>query len=130
VRLLACLPILLAALTMGGCGGDDDEGGGGAAARLGSGEPLEVVAREYSFQPAAVVLSGGGELTIRLDNRGSLAHNLRLLRGGEDVGGTPTFPDGETGTGEVTVEPGRYELVCSVGDHAELGMTGELQVKE
>ncbi len=27
------------------------------------------------------------------------------------------------------LEPGNYEMVCTVGDHAELGMTGELEVQ-
>jgi uncharacterized cupredoxin-like copper-binding protein len=29
----------------------------------------------------------------------------------------------------VNLEHGRYEMVCTVGDHAELGMTGELEVR-
>ena len=45
------------------------------------------------------------------------------------MGGTPTFSGGQTRTGTVLVEPGEYELVCTVGDHADLGMTGKLTVK-
>ena len=77
-----------------------------------------------------MVLDGPGELRIRLQNDGSLAHNLKLRRAGDDVGGTSSLPSGDTGSASVQVEPGRYELICTVGDHAELGMTGELQVKE
>jgi plastocyanin len=130
VRLPAPLLVLLAALAVAGCGGDDDGGGNGAATPLSAGATLRVIADEYSFAPAAVVLDGGGELRIRLQNEGSLAHNLRLVRDGEDVGGTATFPGGESGSDLVRVSAGRYEMVCTVGDHAELGMTGELQVKE
>ena len=90
---------------------------------------LDVTAREYSFDPATVVVEGGGTLTIRLDNAGELAHNLRLRRDGRDLGGTPTFEGGRTESGSVQVEPGTYELLCTVGDHAELGMKGELRVK-
>ena len=54
----------------------------------------------------------------------------RLRRDGKEVGGTPSLPAGHTGAATVTVRPGRYEMLCTVGDHAELGMTGELQVKE
>jgi plastocyanin len=88
-----------------------------------------VTAKEYSFDPARVEVSGAGSLTIRLRNAGSLAHNLKLTRNGETVGGTPTFPGGETRSGRVNLERGRYEMVCTVGDHAELGMRGELEVK-
>ena len=88
-----------------------------------------MTAKEYSFNPARVVVSGAGRLTIRLKNAGSLAHNLELRKGDEEVGGTPTFPGGETRSGRVNLEHGRYEMLCTVGDHAELGMTGTLEVK-
>lgn len=58
-----------------------------------------------------------------------LAHNLRVLDKGEDIGGTPTFTGGKTLPGTVTVEQGEYELVCTVGNHGELGMRGKLTVK-
>ena len=75
------------------------------------------------------MLTGGGELTVELDNQGTLAHNLRVFDGGKDIGGTPTFVGGEPRTGTVEVEPGEYELLCTVGDHAALGMKGKLTVR-
>ena len=75
------------------------------------------------------MLTGGGNLTVELDNQGTLAHNLRVLDGGKDIGGTPTFVGGEPRTGTLEVEPGEYELLCTVGDHAALGMKGKLTVK-
>jgi plastocyanin len=89
---------------------------------------LRVTAKEYSFNPGAVKMSGAGRLTVELRNAGSLAHNLKLTRNGETIGGTPTFPGGETRSGLVNLEHGRYEMVCTVGDHAELGMRGEFEV--
>ncbi len=56
---------------------------------------LKVSAKEYSFDPAAVVLDGPGELRIRLENAGSLAHNIKLRRDGDEVGGTASLPAGE-----------------------------------
>ena len=53
-----------------------------------------VTGREYSFDPDRVVVRGAGPLTIELRNDGDLAHNLRVRRDGEDVGGTPSFPGG------------------------------------
>ena len=97
--------------------------------RLESGTAVAVVADEYSFDPETIVLTGAGELTVELENDGSLAHNLRVLDGGTEIGGTPTFSGGQTRTGSVEVEPGEYELVCTVGDHDELGMTGKLTVE-
>jgi plastocyanin len=115
-------------LCLGACGGDDDEG----ETRSVTVEPnstLRVVGKEYSFDPGTVVVSGAGRLTIRLENAGDLAHNLRLTRDGEDLGGTPTMPGGRTESGRVNLEHGRYEMICTVGDHAELGMRGELEVR-
>jgi plastocyanin len=116
--------ILLAA----GCGGDDDEATG-RTVTVDRGATVPVTGREYSFDPDRIVVQAAGPLTIELENAGDLAHNLRLRRDGEDAGGTATFPGGRTESARVRVEPGSYELVCTVGDHAELGMTGELEVE-
>jgi plastocyanin len=115
-------------LWLGGCGGDD----GGEPARTVTVDPkstLRVTAEEYSFDPGRVVVLRPGPLTIRLRNAGDLAHDLRLRRDGSDIGGTPVLPAGETDSGRANLEPGRYEMFCSVGDHAELGMTGDLEVR-
>jgi plastocyanin len=123
-RHLSLTAVLLLAA---GCGGDDDEPGRTVTAK--AGEAIAVAADEYSFDPETIVLTGGGELTIELDNQGTLAHNLRVFDGGSDIGGTPTFVGGDARSGTVEVKPGEYELVCTVGDHADLGMTGKLKVK-
>jgi plastocyanin len=115
-------------LLLMGCGGGDDEGEG-RTVTVDSGSTLRVDGREYSFDPSRVVVEGRGGLTVELDNAGSLAHNLRIERGGRDVGGTATLPEGRTGSARVRLAPGTYEMVCTVGDHAELGMRGELEVR-
>ena len=112
-------------LVLAGCGGDDQPR---RTVTAPAGGELRVVAEEYSFDPAGVVVRGPGELRLRLRNEGSLAHNLKLMRDGRVVGGTPTFPGGESRSARLTLEPGEYELVCTVGDHAELGMKGTLRV--
>jgi plastocyanin len=124
-RFLPLTALLL--LAPGGCGGDDDEPGRTVAVK--SGSTLAVVADEYTFDPETIVLSGGGELAVALENEGVLAHNLRVFDGGDELGGTPTFTGGKTRSGTVAVEPGEYELVCTVGNHADLGMTGKLTVE-
>jgi plastocyanin len=114
---------------LAGCGGGEPERATGPAVSLPLAKGLRVVAREYSFQPRNVVINGAGELKITLDNRGSLAHNLKLERAGREVGGSPTFPGGETRSGTVRVTPGSYLMVCTVGSHEQLGMTGRLEVR-
>jgi plastocyanin len=129
--------IALATLLAVGCG-DDDEQGEQRAVTVPAGEAITVVGREYSFDPSRIVVtgaSGAAGLELRLDNRGSLAHNLKVERDGRErdgreLGGTPTFQGGEARAGRVRLEPGEYTMVCTVGDHEQLGMKGELVVRD
>jgi plastocyanin len=119
------LPLAALALLVAGCGGDDDQGRTVTAPASGA---VRVVAKEYSFDPSTIVMPGPGTLRVTLVNEGSLAHNLRLTKDGDELGGTPSFPAGETRSARLRVERGSYEFICTVGDHAELGMTGTLTV--
>jgi plastocyanin len=120
------LTLALLALTAAGCGGDDEQV---RTVTTPANSTLRVLADEYSFDPGAIVVRGAGTLTIELRNEGALAHNLRVRRGGEALGGTPSFPGGQTRSARLNLEHGSYELICTVGDHAELGMTGTLRVR-
>ncbi len=126
VRRLSPL-IALSVLAFAGCGDDDDEPG--RTVTVESGTAVTVVADEYSFDPETIVVTGGGKLTVELDNQGTLAHNLRVFDGATDVGGTPTFVGGDPRNGDLDLDPGEYDLVCTVGDHEDLGMTGNLAIK-
>ena len=91
-----------------------------------------MVGDEYSFDPETVIVEGGSgpaSLEITLENRGALAHNLKLLQGDRTLGGTTTFQGGETRGAQITLRPGDYEMVCTVGNHAELGMVGSLTIR-
>jgi uncharacterized cupredoxin-like copper-binding protein len=45
------------------------------------------------------------------------------------VGGTPTFQGGRTRTAWIKLQLGSYRMVCTVGDHEDLGMVGTLEVE-
>ncbi len=92
-----------------------------------AGQPLRVVGKEYSFTPARVSTDGSKPLRVALDNQGDLAHNLKVFQGDRQLGGTPTFQEG-TRDASLTLAPGTYRMVCTVGNHEELGMVGELEV--
>ena len=129
---------MLATLALvAGCGGDDpkDDADGGqkkGAVTVGHNQPIAFGADEYSFEPKDVIVNSGtkGSSVVRfvLRNNGSLAHDLHVQRGGEDLGGTPVFAPGDTKSGQATLTPGKYEFICTVGDHAALGMKGTLTV--
>jgi plastocyanin len=130
------LALPLAALCAGllfGCG-DDGEEGPRRTVTLKSGRELRVAGNEYRFDPQRVVVLGTARrepvgVRIRLSNEGALAHNLKVFRGDEELGGTPTFQGGRAESGSVRLRPGKYRMVCTVGNHADLGMVGELEVR-
>ncbi len=129
--LLTALALVPCALGLVACGGsDDEEGSSGPPATFEKGQAVAVKGSEYKFEPGNVVVrGGGGAVRIELENTGSLAHNLRVFEGRSEVGGTPTFTGGEKKSAKVDLQPGEYEMICTVGDHADLGMKGKLTVR-
>jgi plastocyanin len=119
--------LTLAALLLlaAGCGGDDRPGG---TATVPAGGSVRVTGKEYSFDPSTIVVSGAGTVRLTLANKGSLAHNIKVEKDGRVLGGTPAFPAGETRSATVRLAGGTYQYLCTVGDHAELGMKGTLKV--
>jgi plastocyanin len=128
-HLLTSLAVAGVALSVTACGSDSG-GGGGKAVTFKKGQPIKVSGSEYKFDPGDITVEGGGgPATVEFSNDGSLAHNLRLEQGGQEVGGTPTFQGGETKSAQVDLRPGTYDMICTVGNHASLGMKGKLTVK-
>lgn len=125
---IACLGAALAA-GIGGCGEDDDEPA--RTVTVDAGPPLTVDADEYSFDPQTIVVRSRGNRAVSflVRNRGSVAHDLRIERDGDDIGGTPVFTGGQSRSLSISLKPGRYETFCSVGNHRDLGMEGTLEVR-
>jgi plastocyanin len=122
----SALVLAFCSLLVLGCG---DDGQQGRTVTAPANATLRVVADEYSFDPSTIVVRGAGTLAVRLQNEGSLAHNLQVLGGDEEIGGTPTLPAGRSGSARINLEHGNYRIICSVGDHEQLGMTGTLRVR-
>src|SRR3954447_21922031 len=121
--LAACLTAALA-----GCGGADHRRPA-KPITVERGQVVRVIGREYGFAPNRVtVLNGGGPIRLRFTNKGSLAHDLRVFRGDRELGGTPAFQGGSR-TAKLRLGPGDYRMVCTVGDHAQLGMSALLRVR-
>jgi plastocyanin len=120
------LTLALCLLLVAACGDDDDSG---RTVTTPANERLPVVADEYSFDPSAIQVSGAGRLTLTLRNEGSLAHNLKLFRGDEEIGRTSTLPAGRSESVRLNLEHGSYRMVCTVDDHEQLGMKGTVEVR-
>lgn len=125
-RRRAAFPILVVlALALPGCGDEP--------ARVTDGT-LEVTLEDYRVTPKDVV-APAGELRIVARNEGRLNHNLRveIPREGPGkperaIGGTPTARPGTTVTGTVRLAPGRYRIACTIANHDDLGLWGDLEV--
>jgi len=95
----------------------------------GAEEPAErvgVVAREFRFEPQEITVERGEPVTVVLENRGSLAHNLAI----EALDArTETIQSGDRA--RLRIEPeqaGTYVFRCRVPGHAEAGMKGTIRV--
>jgi uncharacterized cupredoxin-like copper-binding protein len=128
MRRLAALS-LLGALTLAGCGG------GPSYTRVTDGV-LKIDLDEYTLRPENLEVPAG---TVHLvaRNRGRLTHNLAIedwdRETGEEAtihGRTDTLQPGQTGRERepITLKPGKYRLVCTIGNHDDLGQYGELKV--
>ena len=132
MRVLPTALALAAAAALAGCGGSSEDDEPGRTVTVPAGQLIPVSADEYKYDPETIVVTGAKgptKLRIALKNNGSLAHDLTVQKDGEDVGGTPVFTGGKTENASVDVTPGEYTFICTVGDHANLGMEGKLTVK-
>ncbi len=123
------LPVLIAlAAALSGCGDEGSDSRGSVTVE--SGQPVRVKGYEYGFEPGTITVRGGGApIRFELTNDGTLPHDLHVREGDDELGGTEAIGDGDTASASVTVPAGEYEIYCSIGDHADLGMTGKLTVE-
>ena len=129
--LRASLALLGAAAVVAGCGGGapDPVTDRDAVLRLRLGDP------EYAMDPGAIKVRAG-RIRIVATNRGVLTHNVKVEEDTEEeaavplvYGGTETMQPGETAPiAEVRLATGRYRLVCTIGNHENLGQYAELEV--
>jgi uncharacterized cupredoxin-like copper-binding protein len=125
------IPLLgvLAALVATGCGG-------AIAYTRAPDRQVDVRLDEYRVLPEHIQVTSG-RVTITARNTGRLTHNLVVAQFKRPLGneeekhyGQPTktlFP-GETGSTTVDLKPGKYRLICTIGNHDNLGQYAELKV--
>jgi plastocyanin len=125
------MPLLgvLAALVATGCGDD-------IAYTRAPDRRVDVRLDEYRVLPEHIQVTAG-RVTITARNTGRLTHNLVVVQFSRPLGdeeehqyGQPTktlFP-GETGSTTVDLKPGKYRLICTIGNHDNLGQYAELKV--
>ena len=104
----------------------------GAAAQAGEDEEAAtdtgtVGMTEYAFDPDAVTVATGDDLTVQ--NDGAIIHNLTVVDGEDELAGTDNVDGGASADLKVEVDPGTYEMICTIPGHEDLGMSGEFTVE-
>jgi plastocyanin len=119
---LACvITVIAAALLLTGCGGAEP------VARAQDGR-VGVGLDEFLIAPQDLSVPAG-RVTFRVVNHGRLRHSFRLWGAdGEPLAVKSLFP-GDSADRTAELEPGEYRMVCTIMNHAELGMTGRLIVR-
>jgi uncharacterized cupredoxin-like copper-binding protein len=112
---------LLLVLLLAGCGSDSAKQTGGA------GGSVQLVAKDFSFEPQSVTVDEAGPVTFRVQNDGGTAHALEVEGNGVEEETEPIGP-GKSGELTVRLEAGDYEFYCPIGNHRQMGMEGKLVV--
>ena len=132
--------MVLAAGGLAACGDDDEETGATAPPPAAQTDPeaegaaaerrtVEVSADmgKIAFEQKSLE-APSGSVTFAFTNPADIPHDFQIEQDGEEVGGTEVITKSEESL-NVDLEPGTYTYYCSVGDHREQGMEGELTVE-
>lgn len=118
----AAVGLIVAGLALTGCGSSGSPASNSA--------PVVVTATETDF---AIALSQtalkAGAYTFTVVNQGRVPHDLAIKGPGIDSQvKSQTIQNGGTTPLSVTLQPGSYELWCTVGNHRQMGMDMTIQV--
>ncbi len=93
----------------------------------GQAREITVTGSEFSFSPSTITVQAGESILLIFNNTGSTTHNLTIQELGVS---TRTIGAGQSDTIEfVAEETATLSFHCSVGNHRDLGMEGELIVE-
>jgi manganese oxidase len=123
-RLLVALVALLLPLAMA-CRTTSVKTGAAPAAASAAPQEVRVTVTEWAFTPDKIQLAGGQPVTLILENKGQLEHDLTIPQ----LNVALTAAAGRTARTTVTAgKDGDYDVYCSVAGHRELGMRATASV--
>jgi plastocyanin len=146
--LAVTVPLAVFPLALAACGDDDDDDGettavapettteettteeaaGGGGGGGGGGETVDVSLTDFAIDPPNPTVAAG-TVTFAVSNDGNAPHNLEVEGNGVEEELPADLSGGESGELTVDLQPGTYEWYCPVGNHAAMGMEGELTVE-
>lgn len=116
------------------CGGDDD-----------ASTEIDATLDDFKFSPTEWTVAAGEEITIELENNGSVLHEFVILQPGVEISSEADLPATEEELladfvyWETEIEPGQsktetftapeagtYQVICAIETHFDAGMTGTL----
>ena len=137
--LILCASIALVAIpfAVAACGSSDDssdsttvsatESTTSAATGGGAESVLAFSETEFKIDPADPTAKAG-KVTLAVKNDGSVTHNLEIEGNGvEEV--TSDLSPGDSDDLTVDLQPGSYEIYCTIDSHRDMGMEGEVTVQ-
>jgi uncharacterized cupredoxin-like copper-binding protein len=144
-KLLVALAVIAIPLFLAACGDDDDTTATSAATPAttsadestqaeadttassgGGGDTVDLSETEYKITPADPSVKAGS-VTFDITNDGATVHNIEIEGNGVEEESDDLQP-GDNGQLTVDLEPGTYEMYCSIDGHEDLGMKGEITV--
>lgn len=86
---------------------------------------VHLTVKEWSFQPATLQLPAGKPVTLVLDNKGQIDHDVTV----PSLGISLKAGAGKSATQTITADKaGTFAFLCSIPGHKEAGMQGQVQV--
>lgn len=126
--------LLMAALTsalavMAACGGNNGNGGTASTPTPGqSASSVTFTETEFKIDTASTSLKAG-DYTFKVDNKGQFPHDLHIATpDGSEIGKTDVLQAGQSGSLQVSLKAGTYQIWCAVDSHRARGMQGTLTV--
>lgn len=124
------LLLLLLTVALAGCADDGDLDEGDTSDDPTTETTFDVTATEYAFSPSELRVPAGTEVTVTLQNEGTMGHDWGGEFGSAGTVRTDIIGPGESDSVSFTVdEPGEYPFWCSVPGHRGAGMEGTLIVE-
>jgi uncharacterized cupredoxin-like copper-binding protein len=132
-RVAAAGGLALALGLLTACGGSSDAASpssstsSSSASAVGQAQTLTVTEVGFDIKLESGDLPAG-DYTITVRNEGDATHDLVVEQDGQDIAKSDTLGPGDSATFTVTLQPGRYVLYCSIGNHRAMGMETDVTV--
>ncbi len=98
---------------------------------------ITVGASEFAFDPSSVAVAAGQDVTVTLNNSGSIEHEWVILTAGTSISSEAEFDEsqvlfnlpvaaGESVSDSFNLGAGEYQTICAIEGHFAAGMKGTL----